>query len=146
MSQNHHWRSDQKSWASSKDNAICKIQPFQLLMIDDFILRYFYKFWFRFTDLGSLIRNIHCENFRIFLPLRFYVKSILVLVKPKKLLFEPFEQLWILNLWNFFYFFECEIILRYKIQSLQIAQDGSFWPSEISQNWIHVKSEWQGNC
>ena len=37
------------------------------------------------TDLGSLIGNIQCGNVRIFLPLRFYVNSILVILKPQKL-------------------------------------------------------------
>ena len=31
-----------------------------------------------YTDLGSLIGNSQCGNFRIFLPLRFYVESILI--------------------------------------------------------------------
>ena len=35
------------------------------------------------TDLGSLIGNTQSGNFRNFLPLRFYVKSILVILKPK---------------------------------------------------------------
>ena len=39
------------------------------------------------TDLGSLIENIQCGNFMIFLPLRFYVKSILDILKPQKLPF-----------------------------------------------------------
>ena len=39
------------------------------------------------TDLGSLIGNLQLVNFRIFLPLRFYVKSILVILKPQKLPF-----------------------------------------------------------
>ena len=37
------------------------------------------------TDLASLIGNTQCENFRIFLPLIFYVKSILVILKLHKL-------------------------------------------------------------
>ena len=36
-------------------------------------------------------------NLRNFLHLRFYVKSILVILKPQKMLFRPFEQLQILN-------------------------------------------------
>ena len=44
------------------------------------------------TDLGSLIGNIQCGNFRIFLPLRFYVNSILVILKPQKLPIWPFEE------------------------------------------------------
>ena len=34
------------------------------------------------TDLGSLIGNTQCGNFRIFLTLRFTVKSIVVILKP----------------------------------------------------------------
>ena len=30
---------------------------------------------------------------------------------------------------------------KVKIQSLQNCYSGSFWPSEVSQNWFHVKSE-----
>ena len=52
------------------------------------------------TDLGSLIGNTQCQNFRIFVLLRFYVKSILVILKQQKLPFWWFEQLWILNLWK----------------------------------------------
>ena len=37
----------------------------------------------QFTDLGSLIGNTQCGNFRIFPLLRFYVKSILVILKPQ---------------------------------------------------------------
>ena len=36
-----------------------------------------------FTDLGSLIENTQCGNFRIFLPFRFCVKSILIIDAPK---------------------------------------------------------------
>ena len=38
-----------------------------------------------FTDLGSLIGNKQCGNFRISLPLRFYVKSILVIFEAPKI-------------------------------------------------------------
>jgi len=34
----------------------------------------------------------------------FYVKSMLVILKPKKLPFWQFEQLWTLNFWNFWHF------------------------------------------
>ena len=36
------------------------------------------------TDLGGLIENTQCGSFKIFLPLRFYVKSVLVICKPQK--------------------------------------------------------------
>ena len=39
------------------------------------------------TDLGSLIGNTQYENFKIFLPHRFYLTLILVLLKPQKLPF-----------------------------------------------------------
>ena len=42
---------------------------------------------FTFTDLGSLIGNTQCRNFRNFLPLGFYVKSMLVILKPKNAMF-----------------------------------------------------------
>ena len=57
-----------------------------------------------FTDLGILIGNTQHGSFRIFLPLRFYVKSILGILKPQKLPFWPFEQLWILHFGNFWHF------------------------------------------
>ena len=44
------------------------------------------------TDLGSPIGNTRCGNFGIFLPLGFYVRSILVILKPQKLPFQSFEQ------------------------------------------------------
>ena len=42
------------------------------------------------TDLGSLIGNTQCGNFRIFLRLRFYVKTILVFPEFQKLQFLRF--------------------------------------------------------
>ena len=39
------------------------------------------------TDFGSLIGNTQCGNLRIFLPLIFYVKSILVILMLQKLHF-----------------------------------------------------------
>ena len=42
---------------------------------------------YRSTDLGNLIGNTQCENFRFFLPFRSYVKSIMVTLKPQKLPF-----------------------------------------------------------
>ena len=40
-----------------------------------------------YTHLGRLIWNTQCGNFRIFQPLRFYMKSILVILNPQKLPF-----------------------------------------------------------
>ena len=93
------------------------------------------------TDLGSLIGKTQCGNFRNFLPLRFYVKSNLVMLKPKKLPFWPFDQLWILNNFDIF---KCEIFLKIEIESLQNCWNGRFSLSETSQNWFQVKLEVAG--
>ena len=37
------------------------------------------------TDLGSLIGNTQYGNFKIVLPLRFFLKSIMVILRPQKL-------------------------------------------------------------
>ena len=57
----------------------------------------------RSTDLGSLIGNTRCGNCRIFLTHRFYVKSILVILRHQKLPFWK-GQLWILKFGNFWHF------------------------------------------
>ena len=81
---------------------------------------HFHTVWF--TDLDSLIRG---SNLRIFLLLRFHVKSILVILEPQKL---PF---WLLSSSEFwiFYFFRCEIFLKIKIQCLKIVYTAvfAFW-------------------
>ena len=41
-----------------------------------------------------------CGSFRIFLSLRFYVKSILGILEVQKLPFLPFYGLWILLIWS----------------------------------------------
>ena len=46
---------------------------------------------------------------------------------------------------GFFDVFKREIFRKIKIQILQYCSNGSFWPSEISQNWFHEKSEKQEN-
>ena len=48
------------------------------------------------------------------------------------------SKFWIFgNFWDFqVWYFQ-----KMKIQSLQNFENKSFWPSEICQNWFHVKSE-----
>ena len=84
------------------------------------------------TDLGSLIGNTQCGNFRIFLLLRNYVHRIN---------FGHFEApktavLTILAALNFefldiFDIFNCEIP---KNLNSKLPKNGNFWPSEISWN------------
>ena len=57
----------------------------------------------------------------------------------------------VLTIWGALHFeflgtfdiFKCEIFFKTKIQSLKNCWNDSFWPSEISRNWFHVKLEWQ---
>ena len=52
-------------------------------------------------NMNDFLNQIpQCGNFRIFLSIRFYVKLVLVTLEPQKLLFYPFEQLFILNFWK----------------------------------------------
>ena len=51
-----------------------------------------------FTDLGSLIGNTQCGTLVIFLPLRFFAKTILVILKPQK---QPFYHLSSSEFWIF---------------------------------------------
>ena len=61
--------------------------------------------WFTkidFTKNHSVRKNCNicpsqCENLAIFLPLRFYVKSILVIFEAQKLLFPQFQRFWIFS-------------------------------------------------
>ena len=73
------------------------------------------------------------------------MKIILVILKFQKLPFWPFEdeQLRLRNFWEVLTFLMWNFS---KIQRIQNYWNGSFWLSEISQNWFHVKSEWQKNC
>ena len=60
-------------------------------------------------DLGNLIGKTQCWNFRNLLPIRFYVNSTLVILKPKNCHFDHlstyevwiFENLWHFQVWNF---------------------------------------------
>ena len=80
--------------------------------------------------------SIQCGYFRISLPLRFYVKSILKNVGVQILPLLQFHVLWILFLENF--------TLENGKKSLksehQKCQIGNFWNFWMSKNWFHVKS------
>ena len=91
------------------------------------------------TDLGSLIGNHNVDM--IFLPLRFYVKSILFILKLQTLPFWPYEQLWILNFWIFFKY------QMWNSQNINNQQPPKLlqWASEITKTLFHVKSKWQEN-
>ena len=97
------------------------------------------------TDLGSIIGNTQCGNFRIFLLSRFYVKLILVILKPQKLLFRPFEQLSILNFW--------ELLTFSSVKFLKTQHSSPPWlvKQQILTLWnqpklISPKFRVAGNC
>ena len=81
----------------------------------------------------SFICCPQCGNFRIFLPLRFYVKSIFAKFKRSKLPFEQLWRLWILTLW--------------KVQNSELVKIAGFraskWPKLISRKiWVREKSQY----
>ena len=84
-------------------------------------LKNIFSTWWCITDLGSLIGNLQCWNFRIFLPLRFYAKSILVILRPQKL---PF---W-LTIWVALNFTFYGNILHFHA-----------WNFSKNQNWKHPR-------
>ena len=70
------------------------------------------------TDLGTLIGNIQCGNFWVFMPLKNLREIDFNLFEaPQKMPFCPFEQLQILNFWGLFDNFKCDFVPKIKIQS-----------------------------
>ena len=55
--------------------------------------------------------------------------------------FRPFLQFWLLNFWEFFDIFNCEIFPKIEIQSLENWWNVRFWlsVSDIRSNGFHVK-------
>ena len=89
--------------------------------------------------------NAQCGNLSIFLPLRFYVKSIWLISKSQKLQFWPFWRLSILI------FGKIASLNQSKIHQNQILepQKLSKWQRSnfsICQNLISRKIQWQKNC
>ena len=99
--------------------------------------------WFAKTAQG--INVTQCENFRICLPLIFCMKSILIILKPPKTAIWTILSALHFETLGFGDIFKSEKSPKIKIQSLQNCWNGSFWASQTSQNWFHVKSEWQKN-
>ena len=99
------------------------------------------------TDLGSLIGNTQCGNFRIFLPLKSYVNSILDFWSHWSSKNWRFDQMTESEFKIFGYFWNFQVWNSQKIQihSLQNGCNDSFWPSKVCKNWFHIKSEWQEN-
>ena len=67
--------------------------------------------------LDTSQHNTQCGKLRIFLPLRFYVKSTVVILKPQKLSFWLFQQVWILNFCNFLTFQSKKFSKKSKLEA-----------------------------
>ena len=81
------------------------------------------------TDLGSLIGNTQCENFWAFLPFRFYVKSILVVLKPPK---TAILTIWVamnFELWQFLTFSSVKFFWKSKFNIFKTVKTAflTFW-------------------
>ena len=78
------------------------------------------------SNTYAVLLQSQCGNLRIFLPLWFYVKSILVILKPQKLPFWPFEQLWILNFWELLTFLSVKFFQKLKFKAYNIVKMAVF--------------------
>ena len=97
------------------------------------------------TDLGRLIGNKQCGNLRIFLPHIFYMKSILVILKPKKLLVWPFGQLWILIFGKISHLKMSKVPKNSKFRAAQMVNMAVFGASKLPKLnsckiWVAEKS------
>ena len=134
------------NWEMSISFAICSQNVYYKKRSRFERKNFFLIFVYLCIDLGSLIGNPLCGRSRIFLPLRFCVKSILSILKPPKTAILTFWTALNFSCLVAFDIFKGEISPKIKIQSLLNCSRGCFWPSEISQNWFHVNSECQENC
>ena len=83
-------------------------------------------------QMGSLIGNTQFGNFMIFMPLRFYKEINFGHCEAPKMPFWPFEQLWILSLWEFLTFSSIRLQKNQNSMPPKLL-NGSFWPCEMSQ-------------
>ena len=68
--------------------------------------------------------SLQCGIMRIFLPLRFYVKSKLSILEPKKLPFQHIKKALNFDFNEFLHFVKAENDQRINIQSLQNCKNG----------------------
>ena len=80
------------------------------------------------TDQGSLIGNTQHGNFRIFLPVIFYMRSILVIQKPQKLPFWPCWAALNFAFLDIFDSFKCEIPKKSNFKAFKLVKMTVFDP------------------
>jgi len=83
-----------------------------------------------YTDLGILIGNTQCESFGIFLPLRFYMKSILVIMNPQKIAIFTIWPALNFEFLHIFDIFKGEIPKKSKYKASKIVQMTVFDPQK----------------
>ena len=83
-------------------------------------------------------------KFSTFLPLWFFVKSFWAGYRRSKPAISTIFESLNLDFWEFHTLEYQKIKQNSKIIAAKMVM-GSFWSSEISQNWFHIKSEWQKN-
>ena len=86
-----------------------------------------------------------CGNWDLIQLLWFCVKSILADFRGSKTAILTIFLALNFDIWENFIIENVKNSQKIKIQCCWNGQNGNFWPFEISQNWFHVKSEWQKN-
>ena len=105
------------------------------------IIQFLSKIW---TSQQLVCNDTQCVNYRIFMSVRFYVKSILGILEVIDLPFYLahlealiFEMLWIFALYESWNLPNQQNSEPLKLQKWQ------FYNFSILQNWFQLKSEWQ---
>ena len=94
---------------------------------------------------NSLLIHTQCGKYRIFLSLRFYVKSIFRDSKSAKSAILSQRDALNFDSYAFMQFWKAENYQINNIQSLWNCKKRQFLNFWVLQNWFHVKSQWQKN-
>ena len=93
-----------------------------------------------FTDLGSLMKNLQCENFKI---LREIIVSYYEAPKTASL------TIWAalnIDFWEFLTFSSVKFFQKSMFKDFKIVTTGVLdHLNSVGKNWFHVKSEWKEN-
>ena len=120
-----------------------KIEIFQAheRMLSMSTSRYCHFTWNLFCDFESL----EITFFQIFNLDKYCTEPFFMILQPKNMPFWQFQRPQILIFLNFCHFswLKCTKNQDSKPCELWFLQNGSFWIIQYSQNWFHVKLEWQ---
>ena len=108
-----------------------KVQKFIKIKIRSFwqiLSLYIRQLWFHvksYWQKNAVISTVYdpqCGNETIFLPLRFYVKSNFVRLKSQNLLFQQFQQLWVLLLVNYCILSELKLAKYQNLKPVKLTK------------------------